>query len=209
MCPPSTTGNVFGPLSFIGDYCSGEKLCHQHFSFSRTQNILSKQVGSSVLVLSVREQVEGRDCIPISANQQPAGKRALGHSALPQHDKEANPALPQPLGWEQTLLSVCLSIYLPVCPGASAGQGLPHGLQEDFCKAPTNFTYQQQPTAEKAKYQSLEATSLKGQREQMSMCYSANINIKSFASVARHSDCDFSFPTKRAQKQGTDGGNIS
>lgn len=39
----------------------------------------------------------------------------------------------------------------------------------------------------------------------MSMCYSSNINIKPIASVARRSDCDFSFPTKGAHKQSTDG----
>lgn len=39
----------------------------------------------------------------------------------------------------------------------------------------------------------------------MSMCYSSNINIKLTASVARRSDCDFSFPTKGACKQSTDG----
>jgi len=39
----------------------------------------------------------------------------------------------------------------------------------------------------------------------MSLCYSSNINIKPIASVARHSDCDFSFPTKGAHKQSTDG----
>lgn len=38
----------------------------------------------------------------------------------------------------------------------------------------------------------------------MSMCYSSNINIKPIASVARHSDHDFSFPTKGVHKQNTD-----
>lgn len=148
MRPPSTTGNVFGPLSFIGEYCSGGKLCHQHFSFSRTQNILSKQVGSSVLVLRVREQAEGRDCIPISANQQPAGKRALGHSALPQHDKEANPALPQPLGWEQTPLSVCPSISLSVLEHL-LGRGCPMGYRKFFARLPPTSPTSSSPQLKK------------------------------------------------------------